>query len=414
LVEQARAFLYIKKDDRAIALLQEVLRRDATDRSARLELARALAYQQRYTESDELYKQLLQSNMQDEAASLGLIRNLVHEHRLSEARTQTNQALVFHPNSIRLQQYRKDLDQDPPTLSTTVHRQESIGSGTNQIQNWTTFLSDSSGHQMLNSLQRFNYKFNDTISMRMDVGDRYLRSTRSDLGTMNLFSGIMELRARLNPSLAVSGGVGAVRFSDGASTALYRARLDYQPMERLWTTIQVDRHPVAPTVEAARLHLTAQGISANVYWKPGNWQFSGSLARHQYSDGNYRKEETFEGLRWFGAPRLQFGAGYGFRHLAYDEQLRHGYFSPAQYQNHAFVTGIRFRAGKHYRAEYLTHIGGESLIPGKYQFSAEVSLQNRWQFKKWDFTGDYFYYHLAQSTGAFRANMVRFGVGYRF
>jgi hypothetical protein len=92
----------------------------------------------------------------------------------------------------------------------------------------------------------------------------------------------------------------------------------------------------------------------------------------------------------------------------------HGYFSPAQYQNHAFITGIRLSAGKHYRAEYTTHLGGESFIQGNYRFAAEISLQNRWQFKKWDFSGDYFYYHVAQSSGAFRANVFRFGLGYHF
>ena len=100
--------------------------------------------------------------------------------------------------------------------------------------------------------------------------------------------------------------------------------------------------------------------------------------------------------------------------MLFRSQLLHGYFSPAQYQNNAFVTGIRFGAGKHYRAEYMTHLGAASLLQGTYRFSADISLQNRWQFNKWDFIGDYFYYHVAQSTGAFGANVFRFGLGYRF
>jgi tetratricopeptide (TPR) repeat protein len=413
LVELGRAFLYSKRDDRAIALFREVLRVDAGDRTAKLELARALGYRQRFAESDDLYKELLQTTPPDEAAALGLVRNLFHEHKMSQARVQADQALLFHPNSIRLQQYRNELDQDPPRLSTILHP-EGIPTGSDQIQNWTAFLSDSSGHQMLNSLQRLTYNFNDTFSTRVEIGDRYLQSTRSRLGSESLFSGLAELRARLNQAVSFAAGLGGVRFSDGHSLALYRAHLDYQPAERLWTYLEVERHPVAPTAEAARFHVAAQGISLGADWRPSKWQFKGLLARHSYSDGNYRKEETFEGLRWFGATRLQFGAGYGFRHLAFDQQLLHGYFSPAQYQNHAFVTGIRFRAGKHYRAEYMTHLGAESFIQGDYRFSAEISFQNRWQFNKWEFIGDYLYYHVAQSTGAFRANVFRFGLGYRF
>jgi hypothetical protein len=321
--------------------------------------------------------------------------------------------LLFHSNSIRLQQYRNELDQDPPKLKKLQHL-EGVLSGSNHVQNWTAFLTDSAGHQMLNSVQRLTFKVNDTFSTRVEIGDRYLRSTRSNLGSVNLFSGMAELRARLNPSVSFGAGLGGVRFSDGTSFALYRAHLDYQPAERLRTYVEVERHLVAPTAEAARFHVAAQGILLGADWRPSNWQFTGSLGRYSYSDGNYRKEEIFEGLRWFGAPRLQFGTGYGFRHLAFELQLRHGYFSPAQYQNHAFVTGIRFGAGKHYRAEYMTHLGAESFYQGNYRFSAEVLLQNRWQFNKWEIIGDYVYYHVAQSTGAFRASVFRFGLGYRF
>jgi hypothetical protein len=176
----------------------------------------------------------------------------------------------------------------------------------------------------------------------------------------------------------------------------------------------LERHVVAPTAEAARLHLTGQGAFFGAEWRPGQWQFSGSLARHHYSDGNNRKEESVEAVRWFGEPRLQFGAGYGFRHLAFDANLRHGYFSPTEYHNQALIAGIRFRLGKHYRAEYMTHIGAESLMPGSNRLGAEVFLQNRWQLKNWELGADYFYYHLAQNSGAFRAQMVRFGLNYRF
>ena len=113
---------------------------------------------------------------------------------MEESAPQADQALLLHPTSIRLQQYRNDLDQDPPKLSTILHPSEGIPTGSNQVQDWTAFLTDSSGHQMLNSLQRLTYKFNDTFSTRIEIGDRYLSSTRSNLGNVNLFSGIAELR----------------------------------------------------------------------------------------------------------------------------------------------------------------------------------------------------------------------------
>jgi hypothetical protein len=218
----------------------------------------------------------------------------------------------------------------------------------------------------------------------------------------------------LKSFLSFGAGIGGARFSDGHRLVLYRAHLDYRPAERLWTYLEVERHPVAPTAEATRFDLAAQGLTLGAEWRPPRWEFKALLARHSYSDGNYRREEMLEGVRWFGAPHLQFGTGYGFRHLAFDQHLRHGYFSPTQYQNHAFVTGIRFRAGKHYRGEYMTHIGTESFIQGNFRFSAAVSLQNRWEFKQWSLSGDYFYYHVAQSTGAYRANVFRFGLAYRF
>jgi tetratricopeptide (TPR) repeat protein len=152
LVELGRAFLYSKKDDRVIVLFREVLRVDARNRRSKLELARMLGYQQLFAESDEIYKELLQTDPADEAAALGLVRNLFHEHKMSEARHQADQALFLHPNSIRLQQYRHEMDQDPPKLSTIPHPPEGIPTGNDQIQDWTVFLTDSSGHQMLNSI----------------------------------------------------------------------------------------------------------------------------------------------------------------------------------------------------------------------------------------------------------------------
>jgi hypothetical protein len=41
-------------------------------------------------------------------------------------------------------------------------------------------------------------------------------------------------------------------------------------------------------------------------------------------------------------------------------------------------------------------------------------MKNDFLFGPWDLSADYTYYHLIQSTGAFRTNAVRVTLGYKF
>jgi hypothetical protein len=58
-------------------------------------------------------------------------------------------------------------------------------------------------------------------------------------------------------------------------------------------------------------------------------------------------------------------------------------------------------------AEILENFAG-------YSPAGEVSLKNDFLFGAWDLAADYSYYHLIQTTGAFRANAVSVTFGYKF
>ena len=57
-----------------------------------------------------IYKELLSANAADETAAIGLASNLLHQQRSSEARDVVDRALTFHPNSLRLQEYKDRID----------------------------------------------------------------------------------------------------------------------------------------------------------------------------------------------------------------------------------------------------------------------------------------------------------------
>ena len=109
-LELGRAYLSSGADGRAIRLFREILRTEPDNRLAKLELARALGYGRQYGRSDEIYKELLRANAADETAAIGLASNLLHQQRSSEARDVVDRALKFHPNSLRLQEYKDRIE----------------------------------------------------------------------------------------------------------------------------------------------------------------------------------------------------------------------------------------------------------------------------------------------------------------
>jgi hypothetical protein len=177
------------------------------------------------------------------------------------------------------------------------------------------------------------------------------------------------------------------------------------------------RYPIAPTFDALAFDLLAEGWHSRLDYRTRNFSLSGSFAIAHYSDTNHGEREWAEALRWFPWHDSQFaiGGGYAFRHIHFTKDLNHGYFSPNQYRSHLGAAGFRMRLGKHYRGEYLGYGGGELLEDfAGYTPAGEVLLKNDFYFNHWDLGADYSYYHLIQTTGAFRANAVTVTLGYKF
>src|SRR5579859_621260 len=109
-LELGRAYLSSGADGRAIRLFREILRTEPENRLAKLEVAGALSYNRRYEASDQIYKELLTVNAADEAAAIGLASNLLHQRRSADARDVVDKALTFHPDSLRLQEYKDRIE----------------------------------------------------------------------------------------------------------------------------------------------------------------------------------------------------------------------------------------------------------------------------------------------------------------
>jgi tetratricopeptide (TPR) repeat protein len=410
-VELGRAYLYDHQDDRAIKLFQEVLREDPSNRPAKLELARALGYHRDYNASNQLYRELLKANADDEAAWVGLVRNLIHQKQTAEARRELDRALARHPNSLLLQKFKDRLEKRPAGGGEGVRPP-------NRMRGGVDYFSDSAGNRSARAQERFDYQITRRLSNRLLLDERSL--WRSSGPKANVFSAIDELRVRPRPWLLLGAGGGAVRFFDGTSRGLYRGTLELHPERHLWLDGTFSRVPINPTFRAAGFKLLAEGWQTRLDWRPGAWRLSANLSRQHYSDGNRRQMEAAELLRWLGSPRVAVGTGYSVRHFTFSQHFIHGYFNPREYVSHMGLGGVRFRLGKAFRGEYLAGVGAESFSPGAltslgpYRLAWEVALRNRAAVGNWDVGGDYYYWHFAQVTGAFRAQGGSLVIGYRF
>ena len=119
-------------------------------------------------------------------------------------------------------------------------------------------------------------------------------------------------------------------------------------------------------------------------------------------------------LRWIGNLHFAVGLGYQYAHSSFTETFSHGYFNPNQYHSHLGLGGFRFSVGKIYRGEYIAEYGTETVNQDPYQIAWEATAKNRFLLGKLEVGADYSYFHLAQSTGAFRAQVGRVSVAYRF
>jgi tetratricopeptide (TPR) repeat protein len=407
-VQLARVYVEQKHDRQAMGLLNGILLANPSSRNAKLALAQLFGYRENYRESDRLYQELLAVNPEDEAAELGLVHNLILEGRRNEARQRVQQAINQHPTSLELQQYSDYLAENPGQENQqvrTLHR----------VQNTESFFADTSGNRSVYSAQGITYQFNNKLTSRVRVEETSLWKT----GTLTetVLAGAAEGRYRLNKYIALRSSVGAVRFVDDSSRVLYAGDLELFPFKGVLLSGGFSRYTVSPTFDSTAFDLLAEGWHSRVDYRGHNLSLSGAFSIAHYNDTNRGEREWAEALRWFPWDDNKFalGGGYAFRHIHFTKDLNHGYFNPNQYRSHLGAAGFRMRLGKHYRGEYLGYGGGELLEDfAGYSPAGEVQLKNDFVFSHWDLAADYSYFHLIQTTGAFRANAVTVTLGYKF
>lgn len=407
-LELGRAYMAMGEDRKAQQLFRDILRREPDNRSARLELARALAYQGRYEASDALYRQLLTDNAGDEAAAIGLTGNLMHRGLPTEATAVTNAALRYHPNSLRLLEYRDRI------ASGLLHGDErALPVGRNSFSTATDYINDSAGNHAWRETERLELRLHPQLTSDLNFQQQFLHSVEDPLESVQTFS--ETLRWRPSEKLGMNAGGGAVRFDAGEISAVYEISLTSQLASRLLVGAGFSRIPVTPDAEAAENRITAQGWEAFGLWWPGKWQATMRASRRHYTDSNVAEQEFAELVRQWSTPKVNFTAGYRFRHYGFSQELLHGYFSPDNYLSHQATVGAVFHPNRRYRAEFTGRVGAESIVNGAdYQAAWEISVRNQVILGHWELGLDYSRYHMAQFTGAFRADAARCEFAYHF
>jgi tetratricopeptide (TPR) repeat protein len=405
-LQLARIFVYEKHDAQAMAKINTILHRDPSNREAKLALAQVYGYREDYTKSDPIYRELLRQDPGDEAAALGLIHNLVLEGKRQESRLQLDAALKQNPDSLLLQEYNDFL------TASAAPVQETRTSHYGRIQSGESFFSDSSGNRSLYSAQALGYQITRNLSSRTSVDETALWKTAVPYRTV--LSGWEDLRWRFNRYVAARASGGAVRFADSASDALYAGDLEIYPFKGASISGGYSRFPILPTFDAAGFDLLAAGWHEGVEYNTRNFSLNANGYLTHYSDGNRSERESGEAMRWFPVGKVSIGAGYAFRHIHFEQELDHGYFSPSQYWSHLGAGGVRFNIGKFYRGEYLGYLGGEKINAGGFTNAGEMLLRNQFFYRRWNFEANYSHYQLVQSTAAFRSDVVSGAVGYRF
>ena len=405
--ELGRVYVYQRQDLRAMEVFRAILRDDSSNREAKLELARVLSYDGKYEPANQLFREMLATNANDEAAAIGLVRNLLAEKKKDDARREVEQALARHPNSLRLQEYRDDLLKNQSPLP-VFHE----GNAPSRLQADANYFSDTAGNRATRAGQRFDLQLgrNFTNSFRLDEKSLWV----SQGPKANIFSVQEEGRLRVARWLYVGGGGGIVRFADNSNRALYRGELILHPIRSFWLQGGFSRIPITPTFQSSQFDLLAEGWWARLDWQPRSWRVSADFSKQHYSDSNRTQREDAELLRWFGNSRFAVGLGYQYAHSSFTQSFANGYFSPNQYHSHLGLGGFRFSVGRIYRGEYIARYGAETVDQDPYQIAWEATAKNRFLLGKFDLGADYTYFHLAQSTGAFRAQVGRVSAAYRF
>jgi hypothetical protein len=321
-----------------------------------------------------------------------------------------DRALASHPNSPTLAKYKGYVQR--VRLGGEVERPP------RRAQGGADYFGDSAGNRAWQGSQQFDYNIGHGLSNRLGFEERSLWRTATPKA--NIVSGMDEMHLRVLPALQVGGGGGLVHFADGKGRRLYRGDVELHPARRLWWDVDFSRNPVVPTFSATQFDLLAEGWHSRVDWRPGSWRLNANFSRQHYSDGNRRQREGGEVMRWLRVSRLEFGTGYRLTYFTFKQHVLHGYFNPRQYQSHMGLMGVRFRAGKAFRGEYVARVGAESFSPadltmrGPFRLAGELALRNHVVAGNWEAGIDYNYWRLAQDTGAFSAHAGSVVAAYRF
>ena len=407
-LELGRAYLATGKDRKAQGLFQEILKKEPGNRFAQLELARTLAYRRRYEQSDQLYRQLLFANAADETAAIGLTSNLMHEGRSAEAAAVANTALGYHPNSLRLLEYK---DRIAGGLLAGEERPPQTGS--NFFSAATDYVNDSAGNHSWLGTQHLDLRIRPALTSDLHVEQHFLHSLDDSRELVQTFS--ETIRWKPFERLAVSGGGGGIRFDKGDVRAIYEATLSGLLGSHFLLGAGFSRIPIVPDAEAAEHQLTAQGWEAFSLWTHDHWHVNMRASRRHYSDDNIGDHEWAEVLHQWTRGKLAYSGGYRFRHYGFSKDLAHGYFSPDNYQSHQASFGVVIRPSRRYRGELTALVGAESIASGAdFQFAWEINVRNQLTLGRCELNLDYSKYRMAQATGAFRADAGRFEFAYRF
>jgi len=407
-LELGRAYLSRGADRQALWLFRQILAAEPDNRLAKLEMARALGYGREYGSSNRIYRELLSADAEDEAAAIGLASNLLHEKKSSDAVKVVDQALTFHPNSLRLQEYKDRIKNGQLGGEEREHAPLR-----DLVEGGVEYENDSAGNHAWRSLQRVDFGIRPGLTNRVLLEQQFQHSRDDSFDAVETFD--EQLRWRPKEWLLVSVGGGAVRFNNRDVHAIYDTSLAFQLKQHVVVGGSFSCIPIIPDAEATERRITAQGWETFLSWTPQHWQITARGSRQHYSDENIGTRVSAEIVREWETPRVTFETGYRYRHYSFDEDLVHGYFSPDNYQSHLAMVGVRSQLGKRYRGLLLVRGGMESAASGSaFRAASEIYSRNEILMGAWTLALDYSNYHAVQDTGAFRADSGRFTFTYHF
>jgi len=332
----------------------------------------------------------------------------MHEGRLAEAAAVANAALHHHPNSLRLLEYK-----DRIASSLLGGEERALPVAGHVFSTATDYINDSAGNHSWRATERLELRISKGLTNDLHLEQGFLHSLDDSLEVVETFS--ERVRWRPLERLAISAGGGAIRFDTGDVRAIYEMTLTGQAASHLLLGAGFSRIPVVPDAEAAEHQLTAQGWEAFSLWTPSHWQINLHASRRHYTDENVGWQQWAEAIRQWTTTKADFVAGYRFRHYGFSKDVAHGYFSPDNYQSHQAIIGAVFRPGRIYRGELTARVGAESIASGAdFQAAWEINARNQLTLGHWDLNLYYSRYHMAQVTGAFKADAARFEFAYHF